>query len=60
VLVIVGGIVALVGIVNPRRAERDCAEELAHGPARLQQPCLEPPKLPTVTLPRRAPAAAPE
>src|SRR4051812_48809795 len=59
-LVIVGGVVALVGIVNPRRAERDCAEELAHGPARLQQPCVEPPKLPTVTLPRRAPAAAPE
>ena len=59
-LVMLGGVVSLLGIVNPRRAERDCAEELAHGPVRLQQPCVEPQKLPTVTLPRRAPAAAPE
>jgi MFS family permease len=60
VLVIVGGVVSLAGIVNPRRAERECAEERTHGPARLQQPCVEPQRLPTVRLPQRAPAAAPE
>src|SRR4051812_35013372 len=59
-LVILGGLVSLIGVVNPSRAERDCADEVAHGPARLQQPCVEPQKLPVVTLPRRAPAAAPE
>jgi hypothetical protein len=59
-LVMLGGVVALLGIVNPRRAERDCAEELGHGPARLQHPCVEPQKLPVVKLPQRAAAAAPE
>jgi hypothetical protein len=60
VLVMLGGVVALVGIVNPRRAERDCADEVAHGPARLQQPCVEPQRLPVVRLPQRPATAAPE
>jgi hypothetical protein len=59
-LVIVGGIVSLLGIVNPSRAERDCAEELGHGPSRLQQPCIEPQPLHVAKLPQRSPVAAPE
>jgi EmrB/QacA subfamily drug resistance transporter len=59
-LVVLGGLLCLAGIVNPSRAERDCAEEPGHGPARLQQPCLEPERLPVVRLPQRAAAAAPE
>jgi EmrB/QacA subfamily drug resistance transporter len=56
-LVVLGGIVSLVGIVNPRRAERDCSEERSHGPARLQTPCIENGELPVVRLPAREPAS---
>jgi hypothetical protein len=56
-LVVLGGVISLVGIVNPRRAERECAEEHSHGPARLQQPCIETRDLPVVALPARQPRA---
>jgi EmrB/QacA subfamily drug resistance transporter len=55
-LVLLGGVLCLVGIVNPRRAERDCAEERTHGPVRLQQPCPETGQLPVVRLPARTPS----
>jgi EmrB/QacA subfamily drug resistance transporter len=60
-LVMLGGVVSLLWIVNPRRAERDCAEEHTHGPVRLQHPCPDTTELPVVRLPRAASArAAPE
>jgi EmrB/QacA subfamily drug resistance transporter len=39
-LVIAGGVLALIGIVNPRREDRRAAE-YDHGAARVHQPCLE-------------------
>jgi hypothetical protein len=39
-LMVLGGVISLIGIVNPRRADRPQRRE-SHGPASLQVPCHE-------------------
>ena len=39
-LVVLGGVVSLVGIVNPRREERHVTDD-EPGPVRIAQPCPE-------------------
>jgi hypothetical protein len=40
-LVVFGGVISLIGIVNPRREEREAQVHDEPGPVRIAQPCPE-------------------